>query len=141
MPLKYPSYPIQVQKQVGQTKVFDPIRKAWFVLSPEEFVRQHLLNYLCTVKQVPPGMISVEKQVELNGQFKRYDVVVYKNSAPCLVVECKAPFVNLDVSVAEQAQRYNLTLKAPYLLITNGLQEFIFCGAVKLDELPPYASW
>lgn len=139
--MKYPSYPIQVQKQEGQTKVFDPIRKAWFVLSPEEFVRQHLLHYLCNIKQVPAGMVSVEKQLELNGQLKRYDIVVYKKQWPVLLVECKAPYIALAEHTAEQALRYNLILKAPYLMISNGLSDFIFKEGKRISELPDYSHW
>lgn len=139
--LKYPGYPIRLQKLEGQTKVFDPVRKAWFVLSPEEFVRQHVINYLCVHKAVPSGMISVEKQVELNGQLKRYDLVIYKNSLPCLVVECKAPYIALSPEVAEQALRYNLILKAPYLMISNGLQDLIYKEGSLIKELTVYSEW
>lgn len=132
---------MKLRRQDTQTQVFDPIRKAWFVLSPEEFVRQHLLHYLCESKQVAPGMISVEKQLELNGQLKRYDIVVYKKQLPVLLVECKAPYIALEEQTAEQALRYNLILQAPYLMISNGISDFIFKEGKRISELPDYSKW
>ncbi len=138
--IKYPQVKLQLKNQGAQTLVFDVIRKAWFVLSPEEWVRQHLIHYLLEVKHFPASLISVEKQVILNQQSKRYDIVVYRDLKPLLVVECKAPFVGLDNSVAEQALRYNLVLKAEYLMISNGVQDWIYKGQTLLQELPDYTS-
>ncbi len=76
----------------------------------------------------------------LNGQKKRYDIVVYKNLKPFLVVECKAPFISLDDEVTEQALRYNLILKAEYLMISNGIQDKLYKGKVKIEELPIYTT-
>jgi type I site-specific restriction-modification system R (restriction) subunit len=128
------------EKRGASTYVFDPIRKAWFVLSPEEFVRQHLINYLCNIKQFPASLLSVEKQVVLNGQNKRYDVVVYRDLKPLLVIECKAPFIGLDEGVTEQALRYNLILKADYLMVSNGIQDKIYKGQTLLQDLPEYTN-
>ena len=140
IPIKYPQVKLQLKKQGTQTLVFDVIRKAWFVLSPEEWVRQHLIHYLIAVKQFPASLISVEKQVLLNQQSKRYDIVVYRDLKPLLVVECKAPFVGLDSGVAEQALRYNLVLKAEYLMISNGVEDWIYKGQTLLKDLPEYTN-
>ncbi len=131
---------MRLEKRGASTYVFDPIRKAWFVLSPEEFVRQHLINYLCNIKHFPASLLSVEKQVVLNGQNKRYDVVVYRDLKPLLVVECKAPFVVLNDIVTEQALRYNLILKAEYLMISNGIHDKTYKGQTLLQDLPDYLS-
>jgi hypothetical protein len=131
---------MRLEKRGASTYVFDHIRKAWFVLSPEEWVRQHLVHYLLDVKNFPASLISVEKQLILNQQSKRYDIVVYRDLKPLLVVECKAPFVGLDNSVAEQALRYNLVLKAEYLMISNGVQDWIYKGQTLLQDLPDYTS-
>ncbi len=107
--------------------IFDEIRRKWLVLTPEEWVRQHVLNYLVKEKKIPPALISVEKELILNGISKRYDIVVYKRDlAPWLIVECKAPYIALNREVVEQALRYNLVLKAPYLMISNGVADLLF---------------
>ena len=126
LPLKYPAFDIKVKRQNNQTFVFDFIRKKWLVLTPEEWVRQHVLNYLVTVKNFAASNISVEKELHLNQLKKRYDIVVYQNLKPHLIVECKAPYVNLDESVLEQALRYNLILRAPFLMISNGVSDLVF---------------
>ncbi|MDX2172505.1 MAG: type I restriction enzyme HsdR N-terminal domain-containing protein [Bacteroidota bacterium] len=137
--LKYPSFAVKVKNDDGKTKIFDPIRKKWFVLTPEEWVRQHVLNYLIEVKKYPASLISVEKEIALNNLKKRYDIVIYKRDLnPFLIVECKAPFVSLDISTIEQAQRYNLMLRANYLMITNGITDLILNSENKNVDLPNY---
>jgi type I site-specific restriction endonuclease len=137
--LKYPVFEMRLKKNEGLTYVFDPIRKKWFVLTPEEWVRQHLINYLVQVKKFPASSISVEKQVQLNDLSKRYDVVVYsKQLQPHLVVECKAPYIELDQSVIDQALRYNLILKADFVMISNGLADYVFDKNNTRIELPNY---
>lgn len=107
----------------GVLQVFDPVRKKFVVLSPEEWVRQHLLHYLNAHKGVPISMLSVEKQLMLNGTKKRTDVVVFSSALrPLAIVECKAPDVALDQQAVNQILRYNLSLRVPYLFITNGLK-------------------
>jgi hypothetical protein len=129
LPLKYPSFDIKIKRDKNQTLVFDFIRKKWLVLTPEEWVRQHVLNFLVTEKHFSASSISVEKELQLNQQKKRYDIVVYKNLKPYLIVECKAPYVSLDELVLEQALRYNLILRAPYLMISNGVSDIVFDAA------------
>ncbi len=137
--LKYPSFHVKVKNGDGQTKIFDPVRKKWFVLTPEEWVRQHVLNYLIEIKKYPSSLISVEKEVALNGLKKRYDIVLYKKDLnPFLIVECKAPFIELDITTIEQAQRYNLIVKANYLMITNGIKDLVLNADNKNVDLPNY---
>lgn len=103
------------------------MRKKWLVLTPEEWVRQHLLNYLVSVKKIPASSIAVEKEIMLNDLRKRYDVVVYTNELkPYLVAECKAPYIALNQAVIEQALRYNLTVGAELLMISNGVSDLVF---------------
>ncbi len=117
--------------------IFDFIRKKWLSLTPEEWVRQHLLNYLVTVKQIPASSISVERELVLNDQKRRYDVVVYDRAMqPWLIVECKAPYIALDKQVVEQALRYNLSIKAELLMISNGVSDLVFNRANQIVELP-----
>lgn len=136
--LKYPTYNIRLMQDAkGKVKVFDEIRRKWLQLTPEEWVRQHLINYLVKEKKYPISLISVEKELVLNDTKKRYDIVVYSKSLePIIIIECKAPEVNLSEKVLEQALRYNLVLKVPYLMISNGLNDFIINGTNKMNELP-----
>ncbi len=97
------------------------------MLTPEEWVRQHLLNYLIVVKKISRSSIAIEKTLQLNDLKKRYDIVVYtRDLKPYLIVECKAPYVELNGLVVEQALRYNLTIKAELLMISNGLSDLVF---------------
>lgn len=113
--------------------MWDIIRKKYVVLTPEEWVRQLLIHYLTEDKGYRPGLLSVEKGLNVNGLARRYDLVVYQNNgAPQLLVECKAPEVSLTDAVMEQAARYNLVLRVPYLLVGNG-HDF-YCVAINLEN-------
>lgn len=123
--LKYPSFDCRTRKVNDVIQVFDNLRKRWLVLTPEEWVRQHVLNFLTVHKSISPGLISIEKEIELNGTKRRYDIVVYNSSLkPWLVVECKAPFIELSQDVLDQALRYNLVLNAELIMITNGINDY-----------------
>lgn len=142
--LKYPIFNIKVKHEGRKALVFDEIRKKWIVLTPEEWVRQHLINYLVTEKKVPKSLISVEKEIDLNGTRKRYDLVIFNSiPEPILLTECKSPEIELTDSVAEQALRYNLILGVKYILLTNGLQEYIFQTingkTTVIQELPEFS--
>jgi hypothetical protein len=141
--LIYPTFNVRIKQENNKALIFDEIRKKWIILNPEEWVRQHLLNYLVTAKQVPASLISVEKELDLNNTRKRYDIVVYNSSKqPVLLVECKSPDVKITETALEQTLRYNLILGVNYLLITNGLKQFAIHvengkGRI-LQELPDY---
>lgn len=135
--LKYPSVHLRMRKQQEQLQVFDEFRKKWLQLSPEEFVRQQLLHYLVHTCRYPASSIAIEKALKLNDTLKRFDIVVFdRNRLPFLVIECKAPYISLDQSVVEQALRYNLILKAPYVMISNGVSDFVYSASGKASELP-----
>lgn len=137
--LKYPPFDVRLKKQGGQTYIFDFVRKKWLVLTPEEWVRQHLLNYLITEKKFPLSIISIEKELILNDLKKRYDVVVYDHQLkPRLIVECKAPYIALDKAVVSQALHYNLTIKAEFLMISNGVSDLVFNSKNEIIELADY---
>lgn len=116
-------------------------------MTPEEKVRQEVINYLLHASQYPRGNISVEKQLVVNGLQRRYDVLVYNKSfAPSLLVECKSPGITLDEKTSRQIAMYNLSLQVPYLWLTNGNTHFIIRmelakGAyVYLDSLPVFSE-
>lgn len=116
-------------------EIFDTIRKRFVALTPEEWVRQHLLNYLCTEKKFPASLLAVEKQLKLNSTLKRTDVLAFTaNLTPVFLAECKAPDVALTTATLNQAVRYNLVFKVPFLMITNGLEHYLFARASKGDE-------
>jgi type I site-specific restriction endonuclease len=136
--LKYPSINIRLKHgKENQVFIFDNIRKKWLLLTPEEWVRQHAVNYLITEKKYKPSLISLEKEIELNGTKKRYDIVVYDKSLnPFIIIECKAPEIALTDSVLEQALRYNLVLKVPFIMITNGMNDLVIKDGTPIKDLP-----
>lgn len=114
-------YNLRIIQEDGKERVFDIIRKKYVVLTPEEWVRQHIIHYLISDHKFPKALISVEKQLLLNGLSKRTDIVLYnRNASPILIVECKSPDVPLSQAVVDQAARYNITLRVPWLWVTNG---------------------
>ncbi|MBS1593403.1 MAG: type I restriction enzyme HsdR N-terminal domain-containing protein [Bacteroidetes bacterium] len=104
--------------------IFDPIRKKYVALTPEEWVRQHILHYLLELGY-PSSLMAIERAIEVNGLLRRFDVVVYDRDAqPLILVECKAQSESLDHTVVMQAIAYNLTVKARYLWLTNGTHTY-----------------
>ena len=125
--LNFPTYSFRLKNSENNTHIFDVIRKKFVVLQPEEWVRQHCVQYLIHQKNYPISLINVEKVVLINGLKKRYDIVVFNpDGSLALVVECKAPKVKITQAAFDQIARYNLTLKASYLMVTNGLNHY-FC--------------
>jgi hypothetical protein len=110
----------------GTEQIFDPVRKKWVVLTEEEKVRQFFVLRLLNELEIPISHISIERKITVNGLTKRYDIVVYKDARPWMVVECKAPDIPLTQEVLEQAGRYNQTLHAEIIGITNGVEEKFF---------------
>jgi hypothetical protein len=118
-------------------QVFDPIRKKWVVLTEEEKVRQFFILQLINDLKVPASHISVERKITLNGLTKRYDIVVYKDAKPWMVVECKAPHIPLTQEVLDQAGRYNQTLNAEIIGVTNGAEQRFFKVDFETEEIIP----
>ncbi|MCK0145479.1 type I restriction enzyme HsdR N-terminal domain-containing protein [Arenibacter sp. F26102] len=146
-PLNYPSYPFRFKNRENKIYIFDVIRKKFVVLQPEEWVRQHVVQNLISDKNYPQAHINVEKQLLVNNLKKRYDVVVFNpNGSIEILVECKSPDIKITQQVFDQIARYNLQLKAKYLMVTNGMNHF-FC---KMDfeneqysflkDIPSYKS-
>lgn len=113
--------------------IFDSVRKKWLVLTPEEWVRQHLVNYLSKQFNFPKSLMAIEKGVKVNKMPRRSDLVLYgANGERLMLVECKAPSVHITQEVFNQIARYNMTLKVKYLLVTNGLQNY--CCAIDFEN-------
>jgi hypothetical protein len=125
--LNFPDYAFRFKSSENKVAIFDEIRKKFIVLTPEEWVRQHVVKYLLEEKRFPKSYINVEKVLKINGLTKRYDVVVFQpDGSIYLLVECKAPEVAISQNTFDQIARYNMTLKAAYLMVTNGLNHY-FC--------------
>jgi len=118
--LHYPSYPFKIKAINGKDQVFDPFRKIWVVLTPEEWVRQNILQYLVQSCKYPSSLIAVEKSIQLGELTKRFDIVVYKNDSPWMIIECKEAKVKLDETTMLQILQYQQVLTAQYLFISNG---------------------
>jgi hypothetical protein len=133
-PLNFPSYNFRVKNSQNKALIFDLIRKKFIVLTPEEWVRQHVVIYLINDKKYPQSHINVEKQIVINGLKKRYDIVVFNTDGTIhLLVECKAPEIKISQETFDQIARYNLDLDATYLMVTNGTSHF-YCQMSKSDE-------
>lgn len=123
--LNLPECMLRLENRDGQLKVFDIFRKIWVVLTPEEWVRQNFLHFLKNSKGYPASLIAVEKKVNVNGTLQRFDLLVYDRLAqPLLIGEFKAPGVEINQEAFDQASRYNGTVRAPYVIISNGMTHF-----------------
>ena len=119
--LSYPAYEFRIKGERGRELIFDGIRKLWVRLTPEEWVRQNVIQYLLQVMKYPATLIAVEKEIFLGEMKKRFDLMVYDSAhTPWMIVECKAMEVALDQAVLEQILRYNISVPVPFLVITNG---------------------
>lgn len=145
-PLNLPVFAPKVTEKEGKTLIFDPIRRKYVALTPEEWVRQHFVNYLVTVKKYPKELLANEVLVKLNGTSKRCDTVAYNLFlAPLMIVEYKAASVKITSAVFDQIVRYNMVLKVNYLTVSNGLHHF--CCRIDyekqtyafLKEIPDYS--
>ena len=145
--LNFPTYSFRFKNSENKVSIFDEIRKKFILLTPEEWVRQHVVQFLLQDKNYPKSYINVEKLIKINDLSKRYDGVVFQpNGDIFLLIECKAPEVPISQQTFDQIARYNLVLKAKYLMVTNGLNHY-FCQMdfenekyVFLKELPEYSN-
>jgi hypothetical protein len=143
--IEYPEQRFQIKKDAGKDIIFDPLRKKWLSLTPEEWVRQNFVQYLVQVKKYPATLIAMEKMIRMGELKKRFDILVYDtNHHPWMMIECKAPVIKLDESVLHQLLRYHISVPAGFLVITNG--EFSYGWEKKeqalqlIDELPEWMS-
>ena len=128
--LNFNTYLLKLFKKEGQLFVKDEIRKKNLVLTPEEWVRQHCVHFLNQELNYPLSSIGLEGKLVINEQMKRFDILVYNNGEPLILVECKAASIKIDQKVFDQTSVYNQYLKSEFLMITNGLNHFYF----KVDD-------
>ena len=145
--LNLPSFETKICERDGKQQIFDPIRKCYVTLTPEEWVRQHFVHDLPDHKGYPSSLMGNEVSIMLNGMKRRCDTVVYdRQLQPRMIVEYKAPGVKITREVFAQISRYNLTLRVDYLIISNGLQHYC-CkmdynrnGVEFLTDIPDYEN-
>jgi hypothetical protein len=127
MKLNFPEYQFRISKEKETLKIFDPIRKKNIVLTPEEWVRQHVIQYLIQECKISPALIAVERAFEFNHLKKRFDILVFNQlGKPHLLVECKSFEVELNSETLMQIATYNQIFKVNHLWISNGLQHHSF---------------
>lgn len=144
-PLNLPPYPFKITELNGQLTLFDTIRKKSIIITPEEWVRQHFVQYLINQKHYPKALIKLEGGHKLSGMARRTDIVVYSpEGIKILLVECKAPSVAIDQKTFDQIGRYNMVQKAQLLAVSNGLEHYYIRIDFKtktsefLSDLPGY---
>lgn len=123
--LNLPTYSFTVKSEGGRSQIFDPFRRKYVLLTPEEWVRQHFLQYLVREKGFPASLVAVEKEFSFNRMKKRTDILAHnRQGEPMLLVECKSPKVRVSREAFGQIGLYNLTYKVPWLVVTNGLRHY-----------------
>jgi hypothetical protein len=145
--LNFPSYNFRFKNSENKVSIFDDIRKKFILLTPEEWVRQNTIQFILREKNYPKSYLNIEKIIKINDITKRYDIVVFQPDGTIfLLIECKAPEIKITQKTFDQIARYNLTLKAQHLMVTNGLNHY-FCQMdfeneqyVFLEELPNFIS-
>jgi len=124
-PLNLPGADFRIREENGKTQIFDPVRRKFVVITPEEWVRQHMIFVLASIKKVPFSLIGVETKLLVNNLVRRFDVCVFnRRGEPVMLVECKAPSVALSEQTFDQVARYNLPMNVKYLVVTNGLETY-----------------
>lgn len=123
--LNFPAYQFRFKSSENKVSIFDQIRKKFIVLTPEEWVRQHTIQYLIEEKKYPQTLINVEKLIIVNDLNKRYDIIIFNpDGSIYLIIECKSHTIKITQKTFDQIARYNLSLQAEYLMITNGLDHY-----------------
>ncbi len=116
----------QYNFKIIESKIYDSIRKKYIALTPEEWVRQNFIQYLINEKNYIASLLSIESEIKLGNIKKRCDIIVYKNTIPTVIVECKAPHIEINQTTFDQITRYNFALNVKYLMVTNGILHY-FC--------------
>lgn len=143
--LNFPQFEYRFKSKENKVSIFDVIRKKFILLQPEEWVRQHCVHYLINEKKYPKSLINVEKELNLNGLKKRYDIVIFNTDGSIhLIVECKSYNIPINQDTFDQIARYNLALNAQFLMVTNGINHYYCLMDTKaerylfLEDIPNY---
>jgi len=146
-PLNLPTYKFKIKSNENKYFIFDIVRKKYVSLTPEEWVRQHIVHYLVEEKKYPISLITIEKKLTINKLTKRTDILVFNTDGlPHIIVECKAASVHINQDAFDQIARYNLKLNANFLFVSNGLNHY-YCKMdienetyIFLETIPKYNS-
>ena len=123
--LNLPSFPVRLTEKNGKTSIYDPLRRKKVILTPEEWVRQHFVHFLISTRSFPPARIANEVSISVNSTSKRCDTVVFDDFlSPLVIIEYKSPDLAITNDVINQISRYNSVLRAPFLMISNGLKHY-----------------
>ena len=123
--LNLPPFEVKMQKRDGKNWIFDSLRKKFIALTPEEWVRQHFIHFLTDYKGYPKGLLANEVQLNLNNTKKRCDTVLFnKDLSARMIIEYKAPHIEITQTVFDQITRYNMVLKVEYLIVSNGIRHY-----------------
>ena len=142
--LNLPAAALDIRMIADHKEIYDPLRRRWVALTPEEWVRQHFVAWLTGPLGYPASLMANEVGLRLNGMLRRCDTIIYDRSLrPLVVVEYKAPSVAISQRVFDQIARYNMVLQARALVVSNGLSHYccIYCpdGTYRfLPEIPSY---
>ena len=143
--LNLPTYDFTLKQESGKQFIFDRFRKRYLLLTPEEWVRQSFARYLIEEKGYPASLMMTEQTLHLNKTVKRCDILVHKPAGkPAVLIECKAPGINISGETFDQIARYNLVFRVKYLIVSNGLKHY--CCYVDfqskkvefLDDIPTF---
>lgn len=144
--LNFKAYNFRFKNTENKISIFDEIRKKFVIRTPEEWVRQHVIQFLIQEKGYPKHLIAVEKQLKINGLVKRFDILVYNSELnPYVLIECKAPKITINQATFDQIARYNKSISAQFLMLTNGLNHYYAIADTVnerydfLHELPKYS--
>lgn len=140
--IHYPQFDFRIKNEEDKDWIFDELRKQWVRLTPEEWVRQNMLQYLLQVKKYPASLIAIEKEIALGELRKRFDILIYRDAKPWMIIECKEMNTPLSEATIRQILNYNITIQANYIVITNGTENHAFSlfnsKAESILELPDF---
>lgn len=123
--LNLPKYGIKIANENGHQTIFDVLRRKYVALTPEEWVRQHFVHYLIGHKGYPQTLMANEIQLAIGNKKLRCDSVLYDRSLkPRMIIEYKAPTVNITQKVFDQITVYNMLLHVDYLVVSNGIKHY-----------------
>ncbi len=131
--IAYPKFDFKIKQRDHKEIIYDEIRRSWFILTPEEWVRQNFIQYLIQTKKYPASLIAVEKEIAVGELRKRFDLVIYKNDQPWMIVECKQMDVKLSHNTISQVLAYNSKIQAKYIAVTNGNNTVLW--QIELDKI------
>ena len=143
--ISYPRPDFRIRHEQGNEQIFDPFRKKWVSLTPEEWVRQNFLQYLIQVMKYPSALVAIEKEIMLGDMKNRFDLLVYDNEhRPWMLIECKSMEIILSEETLQQALRYHSSIQVSYLVITNGNDCYAWekkgNDLLLIDRLPAFAQ-